>query len=220
MSVGSWPGQPPPDEPPFRPGWPLPPERPVPDFEPTRRRSHPVMVPIVDLPRDRPSEVRRVVASGPLDAAASTRIAAELMAFDGESTDDVELVINSDGGPLAEVLALLDVIDAMRAKVATVALGRALGSAAVLLAAGTGGRRAGANATISLRDRDVARVEGRPDTLQAQLDDLARIRERVVDALTRATGQPAEELRQQLDDGPLLDPAGASALGLIDRATD
>jgi ATP-dependent Clp protease protease subunit len=199
--------------------WPLPPERPLPDFEPAQRRTYPVVVPIVDLPGDRRPAVRRVVASGPLDAAATTRISAELMAFDGESTDEVELVINSDGGPLDAVLVLLDVIDAMRAKVTTVALGRAIGSAAVLLAAGTGGRRSGANATISLRDRDVARVEGRPDTLQSQLDDLARTRQRVVDALVRATGRPADELRRQLDDGPLLDAAGAAALGLVDRAT-
>ena len=156
------------------------------------------------------------MVSGPLDAESTTRIAAELMAYDGESADEIDVVINSDGGPLADVLALLDVIGAMRAKVATRCLGRATGSAAVLLAAGTGGRRAGANATISLRDRDVARIEGPPSTLQAQLDDLARTRDRVIDALVRATAQTADELRRQLDDGPLLDPAGAAALGLID----
>jgi ATP-dependent Clp protease protease subunit len=174
------------------------------------------MVPIVDLPRAGGRDVRRVVASGPLDTATTTRIAAELMAFDGESPDDIELVINSDGGPLADVLALLDVIGAMRAKVATRCLGRATGSAAVLLAAGTGGRRAGANATISLRDRQVARLEGPPSTLQAQLDDLELTRARVIEALVMATGQPPDELRRQLDAGPLLDPAGAAALGLVD----
>jgi len=172
------------------------------------------MVPVVDLPRAR--DARRVVVSGPLDAEATTRIAAELMAYDGESADDVEVVVNSDGGPLADVLALLDVIGAMRAKVTTRCLGRATGSAAVLLASGTGARRAGANATISLRDRDVARIEGPPSTLHAQLDDLERTRARLIDALVRATGRPADELRRQLDDGPLLDPAGAAALGLID----
>jgi ATP-dependent Clp protease protease subunit len=172
------------------------------------------MVPVVDLPRGR--EVRRVVVSGSLDAAATTRVAAELMAFDGQSADDVELVVNSDGGPLPDVLALLDVIGAMRAKVATRCLGRATGSAAVLLAAGTGSRRAGANATISLRDRHVAHLEGPPASLRSQLSDLDRSRDRIVDHLVGATGQPADELRRQLDDGPLLDPAGAAARGLID----
>ena len=216
MSLGSWPGRPePPYRPdPLRPGWPLPPEPPTPEVEPVPRRTHPVMVPVVDLPRAR--DARRVVVSGPLDAEATTRIAAELMAYDGESADDVEVVVNSDGGPLADVLALLDVIGAMRAKVTTRCLGRATGSAAVLLASGTGARRAGANATISLRDRDVARIEGPPSTLHAQLDDLERTRARLIDALVRATGRPADELRRQLDDGPLLDPAGAAALGLID----
>ena len=62
----------------------------------------------------------------------------------------------------------------------------------------------------------MARIEGRPSALRAQLDDLELIRARVVDALVRATGATADELRAQLDDGPLLDPAGAAALGLID----
>ncbi len=220
MSIGSWPGRPePPYRPdPLRPGWPLPPEPPTPEVEPVRRRAHPVMVPIVDLPRAGGRDRRRVMASGPLDAMSTTRIAAELMALDGESADDVELVINSDGGPLADVLALLDVIGAMRAKVTTRCLGRATGSAAVLLAAGTGGRRAGANATISLRDREVARIEGSPVALRAQLDDLEHARERVLDALVRSTGQPLDELRRQLESGALLDPTAAAALGLIDPA--
>jgi ATP-dependent Clp protease, protease subunit len=219
MSIGSWPGRPePPYRPdPLRPGWPLPPEPPTPEVEPVPRRSHAVMVPIVDFPRAA-REVRRVVASGPLDTATTTRIAAELMAFDGESADDIEVVINSDGGPLADVLALLDVIGAMRATVTTRCLGRAIGSAAVLLAAGTGGRSAGPHAVISLRDREIARIEGSPVALRAQLDDLEHARERVLDALVRSTGQPRDELRRQLDAGPLLDPAAAAALGLIDPA--
>ena len=71
-----------------------------------------------------------------------TRVAAELMELDGRSLDDIELAVNSDGGSLGDVLGLLDVIGSMRARVATVCMGRATGSAAVLVACGTGGRLA------------------------------------------------------------------------------
>jgi ATP-dependent Clp protease, protease subunit len=214
------PTEPMPPVPPIRPGWPLPPERPLPGFEPATRRQHPVMVPIVDLPRSRPTDQRRVMVSGALDADTATRVAAELMELDGRSPDAVELVINSDGGPLGEVLAVLDVIGSMRAPVRTVCLGRATGSAAVLLASGTGGRRAGSHATISLRCAQVERIEGSPSSLRAQLEDLERTRSLVVDALVRATGRRADELSGQLDDGPTLDPDQAVALGLLDPPAD
>lgn len=214
MSIGSWPGEP--DRPAPQPGWPLPPEPPTPEIEPVPRRPYQVLVPIVDLPRRGRAAPRRVVVSGPLDAQGSTRVAAELMELDGRSGDDVEVLISSDGGPLADLLPVLDVIEAMRAVVHTTCLGRATGTAAALLAAGTGRRRAGASAVISLRSGEAEHIGGSAASLRTQLDDLERIRDRVVDALSRATGRPSDDLRRQLDDGPLLDRAGAAAVGIID----
>jgi ATP-dependent Clp protease protease subunit len=175
------------------------------------------MVPIVDVPDGAASAGRRrIVLSGPLDIDTTMRLAAELMELDGRSAEDVELVVNSDGGRLADVLALLDVIGSMRARVRTVCMGRATGTAAVLLACGTGGRRAGPNAAISLRCTEPERLEGSPASLRRQLDDLDHARDQVLAALAGATGRPIGELAEQLDAGPQLDPAGAAALGLID----
>lgn len=204
----SWP----PDPPgwPERPGWPYPPARP----EPTR--GGPVLVPIVDLPDAATPPRRRIVLSGSLDTDASMRLAGELMELDGRSGDAIELVISSDGGPLADVLGLLDVVAAMRAPVDTVCLGRATGTAAVLLACGTGARRAGAHATMSLRCDRPEQLEGTATALRTQLDDLEHVRRAVVDALAQATGHAIDELLPQLDDGVLLDQAAAIALGILD----
>ncbi len=173
------------------------------------------MVPVVDLPRA--EQTRRVVVSGPLDTETVVRVAAELMELDGRSGSDVELVVNSDGGRLADVLGLLDVIGSMRAKVNTACMGRATGTAAVLLACGTGRRRAGPHATISLRHRVPEQVEGASSAaLRAQLDDLDHVRRQVVTALAGATGRPTDELDQDLDAGPLLDREQATAAGILD----
>jgi ATP-dependent Clp protease, protease subunit len=193
---------------PDRPGWPYPPERPVP------KREGPLMVPVVDLPRGQ--QARRVFVSGPLDTETVVRVSAELMELDGRSADDVELVINSDGGGLADVLGLVDVIGSMRARVDTVCMGRASGTAAVLVACGTGRRRAGAHATISLRHRVPEQLEGSSATLRAQLEDLEHVRRQVVAALARATGRPADELDHDLDAGPTLDREQATKAGLLD----
>jgi ATP-dependent Clp protease protease subunit len=172
------------------------------------------MVPLVDLPRT--EQTRRVFVSGSLDTDTVVRVAAELMELDGRSADDVELVINSDGGPLADVLGLVDVIGSMRAKVDTVCMGRATGTAAVLVTCGTGRRRAGPHATISLRHRVPEQLEGSSAALRAQLDDLDHLRRQVIAAVARATGRPNDEIEHDLDAGPLLDRDQATAAGMLD----
>ena len=193
-----------------QPGWPYPPERPTPV------RHGPVLVPIVDLPGERTPAPRRVLVSGPLDIATVMRVSGELMELDGRSGDDIELVVNSDGGSLGDLLGLLDVIASMRARVATVCMGRATGTAAMLVACGTGGRRAGAHATMSLRTGTVERVEGSPEAIRAQLDDLDHVRRQVVAALAGATGRPTADLDRDLDVGPMLDRGQAIEAGLLD----
>lgn len=228
MTLASWPDWPERPEPgnpdrPSPPGWPDEPGYPYPPMRPTPRREGPLMVPMVDMPGDASSQLfarRRVLLSGPLDHETATRVAAELMALDGRSGDDVELAVNSGGGRLADVVPLLDVIASMRARVATVCLGRATGTAAVLLACGTGRRRAAAHAMIALRCSEPERVEGPPAALRQQLEELDLIRRHIVAALVDATGRPAEDLEVQLDSGPFLDRQGAAELGLIDPADE
>jgi ATP-dependent Clp protease protease subunit len=159
---------------------------------------------------------RRVLLTGPLDSGAVNRVAAELMALDGRSADDVELLINSDGGPLPEVIVLLDVIGAMRANVATTCVGRAKGTAAVLLACGTGRRQASPNALISLRASGDVRVEGRADEVRAQLEELELARRHVVAAVAAATQHGVDEVDELLDRGGVLDADEARQLGVID----
>ena len=175
-----------------------------------------VLVPVVDLPGERMPAPRRVMVSGPLDTATVVRVSAELMELDGRSADGIELVVNSDGGSLGDLLGLLDVIGSMRSRVATVCMGRATGSAAVLVACGTGGRRAGVHATMSLRTRVVERVEGTPEAIRARLDDLDHVRRQVVAALAQVTGRPATDVELDLDAGPMLDRDQAIEAGLLD----
>ena len=138
------------------------------------------------------------------------------MALDGRSADDVELVINSDGGPPADVVVLLDVIGAMRAPVVTTCMGRAKGTAAVLLACGTGRRAATPSSVISLRIAWDERIEGRPDEVRGRLDELDLARRNILRALVASTGRRVEDLAEALERGPLVDADQAVELGLVD----
>jgi len=111
------------------------------------------------------------------------------------------------------------VIGSMRARVTTICMGRALGPAAVLVACGTGGRRAGVHATLSLRTRGVERVDGSPEAICAQLDDLDHVRRRVITVLAGATARPPAELDHELEAGSMLDRQQAINAGLLDPSS-
>jgi len=196
--------------------YPFPPMR-----EPPERQG-PLMVPIVYEPAGRDPvrqlyERRRVLLGGPLDAAAATAVAAELMSLDGRSGRDIELLVNSPGGPVDEVFAVLDVITLARAPVNVTCFGRALGTAAIVLACGTGTRRATPNATISLRCQDETSVVGSAREAEQRAEHERQVRDRLRNVLGERTQLPADRIDHELDDGGHLDPSGALDLGIIDE---
>jgi ATP-dependent Clp protease, protease subunit len=199
--------------------FPLPPERPGP---PPRPPIVPPPVPIVvehdgPDPYERLLAQRRVMVRGRLDTSAATRLAAELMALDAESARDIEMLVNSPGGPIPDVLGLLDVMALVRGRVQTTCFGQALGTAAAVVAGGTGRRRATANATLSLRCDEAETATGTASEVATQAAHAAEQRDRLASLLATATGRPGEEIAAELDRGGLLDAADAVAAGVIDE---
>ena len=169
--------------------------------------------------REQLLDQRRILVNGVLDQSSTSEIAAMLMTLDGRSAEPVELVVSGPGGPVADALALLDIIALMRAPVATTCLGAATGTATALIASGTGGRRASARATLSLRCDDAQHFDGHPVDVATRAEEALATRERFVAALAAATGQPIERISHELDRGRSLDAAAAKEMGLIDEIT-
>lgn len=196
--------------PPHRPD----PGRPEPGWSPQPS------VPMVELPDPwldrRLHERRTLLLSGPLDRDAATRLCAQLMTLDGESADHVRVFVNSDGGPLDDVLAVLDVIELMRAEVDVTCVGAARGTAAALLACASGQRRAAPSATISLRCAHPDSVDGSAEDLRRRAQELDTAWAHLRQLLVRATGRPVEEVEEQLSRGELLDARQAEALRIVD----
>jgi len=196
--------------------YPLPPLREIPE------RKGPLMVPIVYEPvgRDpvrRLYERRRVLLGVPLDAAAATDVSAELMSLDGRSGEEIEVLVNSPGGPVEDVFAVLDVIQLARATVNVTCFGRVLSTAAIVLACATGTRRATPNASISLRCEPSPATVGSAADAERHVRRERDLRERVRSMLVERTGLPAQRIDDELDDGVPLDAAAALELGIIDE---
>jgi ATP-dependent Clp protease, protease subunit len=217
------------------PGW-LPPERPpevpvppgFPRREPGRRPVYPP-VPHVPIPGESSApgdfestvyaellERRIVFVRDRLDHDTATLVTAQLMTLDADAATPVTLVVNSGGGPADAAVGVLDTIDLLRCPVDTSCVGRAEGTAAVVVAAGTGRRRCGPGATFRLRLPDLE-AAGPADRLRREVEDATRVQRAMVDRLAAITGQSRALVARDMDRGRLLTADEAVAYGLVDE---
>ena len=186
------------------------------------------MVPMPSTPRPQPpddvrSQVyermlarRTIMLDRELDAGTATLVAAQLMTLDADGTERMTLLVNSPGGPLDAAAAVLDTIDLVRGPVDTTCLGQAAGTAAAVVAAGTGRRRIGAGAQVRLRLADVA-LAGPAGRVDADLTYLRDLRRTLIDRLAGITGQDRQQIERDIDAGRSLTAPEAVAYGLVDE---
>jgi ATP-dependent Clp protease, protease subunit len=159
---------------------------------------------------------RTIVLDRELDGEVATLLAAQLITLDRDGTDPIMLVVNSPGGPLEAAVAVLDTVDLVRGPLGTTCLGRADGTAALLVAAGTGRRRIGAGARLRLRLADIE-LSGPARRLDDELAHHRELQATLVDRLTAITGRERATVERDVEAGRLLTAAEAVDYGLADE---
>jgi ATP-dependent Clp protease protease subunit len=164
-------------------------------------------------------EERIVFLGTALDETAANDVMAQLMYLEHAAPDqDVTLYVNSPGGSFAALTAVYDTMRYVSCDVATYCLGQAASSAALLVAAGTPGKRytlPGARVVIE-QPRLSEPAQGQPSDLLIQAEELARTRALMEQMLVRHTGRTAEQVHRDMERDLVLDAAGAVAYGLVD----
>lgn len=163
-------------------------------------------------------ERRIVFVRDRLDHDAATLVTAQLMALDADGTSPVTLVVNSAGGPVDAVSGVLDTIDLVRCPVDTSCVGRAEGTAVVVVAAGTGRRRCGPGATFRMRLPDLE-AAGPADRLRRDVESATHVQRTLVDRLAGITGQSRGLVARDVERGRLLTADEALAYGLVDEVS-
>ncbi|MEU7424644.1 ATP-dependent Clp protease proteolytic subunit [Streptomyces sp. NPDC040750] len=164
-------------------------------------------------------EERIVFLGTPVDDAAAGDVTAQLMYLEHTAPHrDITLYVNSPGGSFDALTAIYDTMRYIDCDVATYCLGQAASVAAVLLAAGTPGKRfALPGARVVLRQPALPEpVRGRPDDLAIQAEELTRTRALTERLLARHTGRTADRVHLDLERDLILDAPGALAYGLVD----
>ncbi|WP_410789782.1 ClpP family protease [Kribbella sp. C-35] len=152
-----------------------------------------------------------------IDSGVANAIIAQLLHLETDNPEaEINLYINCEGGDMSAMLAIYDTMQYIQSPIATYGVGQAISAGAVLLAAGTAGRRAILPHARVVLHQPAGRGQGTIPDLILQADEVVRVRGQVEEILARHTGQSVERLRHDTDRDHVLTAAGAKEYGIVD----
>jgi ATP-dependent Clp protease protease subunit len=153
-----------------------------------------------------------------IDPGVANTLIAQLIHLEAESTEqEINLYVNCEGGDLSSMLAIYDTMQYIQAPVATTCVGQAIAVGAVLLAAGTPGKRSVLPHARVVLHQPAARGQGPIPDLILQADEVVRMRAEIEEILSAHTGQSVETLRHDTDRDRVFTARAAQEYGLVDH---
>jgi len=163
-------------------------------------------------------EERIIFLGVQIDDASANDVMAQL--FTLESIDperDISIYINSPGGSYTAMTAIYDTMQFVRCDIQTVCIGQAASAAAVLLSAGTPGKRAALpHSRILIHQPATEGGYGQASDIEIQANEILRIRAEMETILSRHSGQDVEKVRRDIERDRFLTAEEAKTYGLID----
>lgn len=168
---------------------------------------------------------RIIFLGAPIDDVFSNLIIAQLLFLEAEDPEkDINLYINSPGGSVTAGLGIYDTMQYVKPPITTICLGQAASMGALLLAAGTKGKRyALPNARVMIH-QPMGGFQGQATEIDIHAREILKIRERLNQIFSEHTGQPLEKISQDTERDYFMSGTEAKDYGLIDevivRATE
>lgn len=153
-----------------------------------------------------------------IDEAVANVVVAELLYLESEDPDrEISIYINSPGGSITAGLAIYDTMHFIRPDIVTICMGQAASMAAILLAAGTKGKRFSLpHSRILIHQPSVEGIAGQATDVKIYAEELLRTRNLLSHILSDLTGQPFEKMDRDVERDFILSPPQAVEYGLID----
>lgn len=164
---------------------------------------------------------RIVFIQSAIDDFFANLIVGQLLFLEADDPEkDIYLYINSPGGSVSAGLAIYDTIQYIKPDVSTICIGQAASMGAVLLAAGTAGKRyALPNSRIMLH-QPLGGATGQATDIEIQANELLRIRDLINDILVQHTKKPLDTIKEDTDRDFFMTANEAKDYGLIDNVFD
>ena len=155
----------------------------------------------------------------PIDDTIANLICAQLIHLESENPDrDINIYINSPGGDITSLFAIYDTMQFIKNDIATICLGQAASAAAVLLAAGTKGKRLALPHSRVMLHQPYGQVGyGQVTDLEIAAKEILRMRDLLEEILARHTGQSIERIHADTDRDFVIEAHEAVEYGIIDE---
>jgi len=153
-----------------------------------------------------------------VDDASANDVMAQLLTLEGTDPDrDIIMYINSPGGSFTAMTAIYDTMQYVRPDIQTVCLGQAASAAAVLLAAGTPGKRmALPNSRIIIHQPATEGGYGQGSDIEIQAREILRMRSQMEEIISRHSTRPIEQVSKDVDRDKIMTAEEAKDYGLVD----
>ncbi len=155
----------------------------------------------------------------PIDDNVANLVTAQLLFLEAEDPEkDISLYINSPGGSISAGMAIYDTMQFIRPDVTTICVGQAASMGALLLAAGTPGKRfALPNSRILIHQPSMSGLAGQATDIDIHAREILRLRESMNQILARHTGQVIERIQKDVERDYIMTAAQAKDYGVVDQ---
>ena len=163
-------------------------------------------------------EERIVYLGTPISDDVANAVIAQLLCLQSMNPEqDISIYINSPGGSFTALTAIYDTMRFIKPDIQTVCLGQAASAAAILLAAGTSGKRmALPNSRILIHQPYTEGSYGQTSDIEIQANEILRMRELLEQMIADASGKSVEEVSRDIERDKILTAEAAKDYGLID----
>ncbi|HYK03387.1 MAG TPA: ATP-dependent Clp endopeptidase proteolytic subunit ClpP [Thermoanaerobaculia bacterium] len=160
-----------------------------------------------------------IFLGSPIDDNVSNLIIAQLLFLEAENPEkDISIYVNSPGGSITAGMAIYDTMQYVKPDIATICIGQAASMAAVLLAAGTKGKRyCLPNSRVLIHQPLMHGLGGQATEIEIHARDIMQMKARLNAILANHTGQPIEKIDKDTDRDYILQADQAQEYGLVDQ---
>ncbi len=161
---------------------------------------------------------RIIFIGSPIDDHVANLVIAQLLFLEAEDPDkDIYIYINSPGGVVSAGLAIYDTMQYIKPDVSTICVGMAASMAAILLAAGTKGKRYALPHSRIMIHQPMGGVQGQATDIEIHAREIIKLKNMLNQILSRHTGQPIEKIEKDTDRNFFMSPEEAKDYGIIDE---
>ena len=152
-----------------------------------------------------------------IDSKTASDVVSKLLYLDCESNDDIKLYINSPGGEISNGLMIYDTINSIRSDVQTISVGISASMAAIILLAGTKGKRKILpNSKVMLHDL-FGDIKGNFKDIIIEMKEINKLHNKLFEIIKNNTNLTMEQIEEKLKNDYWLDSNEALSLGIVDR---